>query len=61
MYFVPSTNLANFQDGGPCHVVAKFVMVSQGQELKMQCGPNKPLRLQVTENTKTIDFSGLQT
>ena len=53
--FVPSTNLANFQDGGPCHVVAKFMMVSQLQGLKMHCGSNKPLRLQV-ENTKTIDY-----
>ena len=64
IYFVSSTNLANFQDGGPCHVVAKFMMVSHGQELKMHCGANKPMRLQVRENTETIDFfeiTGLQT
>ena len=56
VYFVPSTNSVNSQDGGPCHVVSKFMMVWQGQGLKMHCGLNKPLLLQVRENTKTIDF-----
>ena len=64
VYFVPSTNSVNSQDGGPCHVVAKFMMASQGQGLKVDCGPNKPMRWQVRENIETIDFfelTGLQT
>ena len=36
-------------------MVPKFMMVSKGHGLKVDCDPNKPLRLQV-ENTKTIDF-----
>ena len=33
--FLPSVDSSNFQDGGPCHVVAKCMM---GQELEMHCG-----------------------
>ena len=33
--FLPSVDSSNFQDGGPCRVVAKCMM---GQELEMHCG-----------------------
>ena len=57
VYFVPSTNSVNSQDGGPCHVVAKFMMDSQGQGLKVDCGPNKPSDDRSEKTQKQLIFS----